>query len=342
MTTPSYTLLENVSLKTRNTFYVTAHAQLFAEVSSVEGLIQLLDSSDIQSLPWLVLGEGSNLLFTRDWPGLVISLNLRGIQILGNQGDTMVIRAEASERWHDLVQWCVERGLRGIENLALIPGTVGAAPIQNIGAYGVELSDVLHRVEVWDRKQKKRYRLTHNECAFAYRNSEFKRQPHRWIVLAVELALSRNKALALDYAGIREEMTALRIDQPDEHDIFEIICRLRRQKLPNPVVAGNAGSFFKNPVVSMEIADILKQEYSALPIYPLNENQSKLSAAWLIERCGWRGFREGDAGVSTQHALVLVNHGNASGGEIWHLAQRIQESVKQRFDVWLEPEPRII
>jgi len=341
-TTSGVRVIENASLTHRNTFNVAAKAAIFGEIDSLEGITQWLDAPEIQSLPRLILGEGSNVLFTRDWPGVVLHLNLHGIKILRGDLDSVFVRAEGGGRWCDLVKWCVERSLHGIENLALIPGTVGAAPIQNIGAYGMELSDTLHKVEVWDFKQKNICTLKNSECAFSYRDSLFKRYPDRYLITAIELHLTRHQPVKLDYGGIQEELNELKIYQPTIHDIFNIVCRLRRKKLPDPAVVGNAGSFFKNPLVATEMAQLLKREYPPLPIYPINDGHAKLSAAWLIERCGWKGFRQGDAGVSAQHALVLVNYRNASGTELWELAQRIQRSVKERFDIWLEPEPRVI
>jgi UDP-N-acetylmuramate dehydrogenase len=240
------------------------------------------------------------------------------------------------------VDWTLARGLAGLENLALIPGLVGAAPIQNIGAYGVEVAECIGVVEAWDRLAGRTVRLERADCEFGYRDSVFKRAPDRWIVTAVELHLSREGAPRLGYAGVREELDAMGFVAPSASDVAEAVRRLRRRKLPDPAVIGNAGSFFKNPLVPAEVAGRLRDEHGDLPVYPAGPGLGKLSAAWLIERCGWRGVREGDAGIAAQHALVLVNHGHASGAELLALARRVAGSVEARFGVRLEPEPRIV
>jgi UDP-N-acetylmuramate dehydrogenase len=239
------------------------------------------------------------------------------------------------------VHWSLGHGFAGLENLVLIPGSVGAAPIQNIGAYGVEVREFVETVEAFDRRAGKLMRLGNADCAFAYRDSVFKREPGRYVVTAAEFLLPRRRELRLDYAGIGEELAAMGLDSPSHAAVADAVMRLRTRKLPNPALIGNAGSFFKNPVVEAALAAELVRANPALPSWPAAEYR-KLSAAWLIESCDFKGLREGDAGVSTQHALVLVNHGNATGAQIWALAQRIQASVKQRFGVMLEPEPLVL
>jgi len=245
--------------------------------------------------------------------------------------------------WHGFVMHTLSLGLCGLENLALIPGTVGAAPIQNIGAYGVEVRDRVHAVEVFERATATTRLLAPDECAFAYRDSAFKREPHRWIVTAVEFTLSRHAPPVLDYAGLRDELAAMAITDPTASQVADAVIRIRRRKLPDPAVLGNAGSFFKNPVVLVAQADALRAAHPTLPVFPGEGDASrKLSAAWLIDACGWKGHRDGDAGVSPEHALVLVNHGSASGAQLLDLARRIAASVHERFGVMLEPEPRIV
>jgi UDP-N-acetylmuramate dehydrogenase len=244
--------------------------------------------------------------------------------------------------WDALVDWTLQRDLRGLENLALIPGQVGAAPIQNIGAYGTEVAESIGYVEAWDRHAGRAVRLARDECAFGYRDSIFKRDAERWIVTAVEFRLSRTAPLRLDYSGVREELSAMGVTGPTAQQVAEAVRRLRRRKLPDPAVIGNAGSFFKNPVVDAAVAGRLLDEHPTAPVFPAGAGHRKLSAAWLIERCGWRGHREGDAGIAAQHALVLVNHGHASGAELLALARSVAHSVEQRFGVRLEPEPRIV
>ena len=337
----AYTLQEDAPLAALNTLRVAATARRLAEVRSAAALQALLDSPAAQG-PVLVLGEGSNVLFAADYPGLVLRPLFADVRVLEDDGATALVRAEAGTSWDRFVDWTLGRGLAGLENLALIPGQVGAAPIQNIGAYGAEVAESIEHVEAWDRTQRRSRRLVRAECGFGYRDSLFKRAPERWIVTAVVFRLSRSAALRLDYAGVREELAAAGVTAPDAQQVAAAVRRLRRRKLPDPAVIGNAGSFFKNPVVAAPVAAQLRAEFAGLPVHPAGAGLAKLSAAWLIEHCGWRGYRDGDAGISAQHALVLVNHGSARGSELLALARRVARSVAERFAVDLEPEPRII
>ncbi len=338
-----YRLAENISLAGRNTFHVNARAELMADVSDTNALGELLSQPWAQFCPLLVLGEGSNLLLAGDVPGLTLSISAANIGIVDDDGDTAVVRADAGVAWNDLVTWTLGAGLMGLENLALIPGTVGACPIQNIGAYGVEVGEYIEAVEAYDRETQRSKRLEKDLCGFAYRDSIFKRESGHWIIYAVEFRLPRQGQLKIDYAGVREELALLGIDTPRAVHVAEAISRIRTRKLPNPALIGNAGSFFKNPMASIALVDQLKIEYPDIPQFPgIDQNTRKLSAAWLIDTAGWKGFRDGDAGVSEQHALVLVNHGTATGQQLLNLARRVAESVQQRFGVTLEPEPRII
>jgi UDP-N-acetylmuramate dehydrogenase len=290
-----------------------------------------------------VLGGGSNLLFAGDAPGPVLAISACDMRVLADHGDFAIVRADAGASWDGFVRWSLAQGLAGLENLALIPGTVGAAPIQNIGAYGVEVRECIHVVEAFERKTGQFQQLDAQACAFAYRDSLFKREPERFVVTAVEFALTRTPALRLDYAGLGDELVAMGIDTPTASQVAEAVCRIRRRKLPDPALLGNAGSFFKNPIVPVAQADALKAQHPALPMFRGNADTTrKLSAAWLIDTCGWKGHREGDAGVADTHALVLVNHGHATGAQLLDLARRIAGSVQERFGVALEPEPRII
>ena len=337
----AYTLQEDAPLAALNTLRVAATARRLAEVHNAAALPELLESQAAQG-PVLVLGEGSNVLFAADYQGLVLRPLFAEVRVLEDNGATALVRAEAGIGWDWLVDWTLGRGLVGLENLALIPGQVGAAPIQNIGAYGTEVAESIEHVEAWDRAQHRGRRLSRAECGFGYRDSIFKRAPERWIVTAVVFRLSRGAALRLDYAGVREELAAAGATAPDAQQVAAAVRRLRLRKLPDPALIGNAGSFFKNPVVAAPVAARLQAEYAGLPVYPAGAGLAKLSAAWLIERCGWRGFREGDAGIAAQHALVLVNHGHASGAQLLALARRVSQSVSERFGVQLEPEPRIV
>jgi UDP-N-acetylmuramate dehydrogenase len=335
------TLLENAPLAAHNTLRVAATARWFVTVRDPAALPALLESPAARG-PVLVLGEGSNVLFAADFPGLVLRPGFADVRVVDDDGDAAIVRAEAGASWDRLVDWTLDRGLGGLENLALIPGCVGAAPIQNIGAYGTEVAASIEHVEAWDRRAGRSERLARDECAFGYRDSTFKRDPERWIVTAVEFRLSRKAPLRLDYAGVREELAAMGVTRPGARQAAEAVRRLRRRKLPDPAVIGNAGSFFKNPLVDAAVARRLLEAHPDAPVFPAGTTHRKLSAAWLIERCGWRGHREGDAGIAAQHALVLVNHGHASGAQLLALARRVAQSVEERFGVRLEPEPRII
>ena len=343
-----YRLVENACLDARNTFGVPARAPLLVEVADAAALPELFGYAMLRDGPVLVLGGGSNLLFAGDPQGAVLALGAQRIRIVEDDGDVAIVRADAGVEWHVLVLWTLGHGLAGLENLALIPGTVGAAPIQNIGAYGIEVRERIHAVEAFERATGTLRRLSAEDCAFAYRDSLFKREPERFVVTAVEFALSRTPALRLDYAGLGDELAAMGVDAAAADAVrpslvAEAVCRIRRRKLPDPAVLGNAGSFFKNPVVPVAQADALKAAHPALPMFRGNDDATrKLSAAWLIDACGWKGHRDGDAGVAATHALVLVNHGHATGAQLLDLARRIAASVQNRFDVALEPEPRIV
>ena len=339
-----YRLVENARLDARNTFGVAARASMLIEVADAAALPELFGYAMLRDGPVLVLGGGSNLLFAGDAPGAVLVLTAQHIEIINDDGDEAIVRADAGVAWHDFVLWTLGHGLCGLENLALIPGTVGAAPIQNIGAYGVEVRDRIRAVHAFDRRDGSFVRIEAADCAFAYRDSLFKHDPDRHIVTAVEFALPRTPELRLDYAGIREELAAMGIEgTPRASQVAEAVIRIRRRKLPDPGVLGNAGSFFKNPIVPAVIADALLVAHPGMPVFRAgSEDTRKLSAAWLIDQCGWKGHRDGDAGVSAEHALVLVNHGHATGLELLDLARRIATSVQDRFGIAIEPEPRII
>jgi UDP-N-acetylmuramate dehydrogenase len=336
-----YTLIENAPLVTRNTLRVAARARLLAEVRDAAKLPELLDFPAVRNGPLLVLGEGSNLLLTKDFDGTVIAMATRGVQV-EQDGEVARIAVAAGERWDDFVRWTLGQGFAGLENLILIPGTVGAAPIQNIGAYGTEVAEFIESVEAWDLDERRVVSLDNASCAFAYRNSLFKREPGRYIVTAVRFALPRAHALRLDYAGIREELARMGVDKPAPFHVAEAVVHLRTRKLPDPAVIGNAGSFFKNPVVEAALGESLKHEHPELVAWPGSDGRWKLSAAWLIEAAGFKGCRDGDAGISNRHALVLVNHGHASGAELWALAQQVIAGVEARFGVRLEPEPVVV
>ncbi|WP_085612117.1 MULTISPECIES: UDP-N-acetylmuramate dehydrogenase [unclassified Pseudomonas] len=328
-----------VSLKPFNTFGVDVRAQLFAEAHSDADVREALAYATSHNLPLLVIGGGSNLLLTADIPALVLRMASRGIRVISDDGNRVVIEAEAGEPWHPFVQHTLAQGFSGLENLSLIPGTVGAAPMQNIGAYGVEIKDVFAGLTALDRQTGELRDFSLEECRFAYRDSVFKQQPGRWLILRVRFALDRVAHLHLEYGPVRQRLTEQGIEQPTPTDVSRAICSIRSEKLPDPAVLGNAGSFFKNPLVSAAVVAQIKAQHPDLVAYAQPDGQMKLAAGWLIERAGWKGFREADAGVHKLQALVLVNYGAATGLQLLDLAQRIQKDISERFNVELEMEP---
>ncbi len=331
---------EHPSLKAFNSFGVEASAGLLLSIESEEDVLSLPALDPRRDL---LLGGGSNILLVNDVPGTVYLNRIRGLEIIGEDGEFAFIEAGAGENWHELVRWTLDQGLCGLENLSLIPGSTGAAPIQNIGAYGVELSSVLHSVTAWDWSKANWTVFNRDECELGYRDSRFRsREPDRYMITSVRLRLPRRFRPHLEYEGLRDELASAGIFVPDAKDVSDAVIRIRKRKLPDPAVCGNAGSFFKNPVVTPERAEELCTRYHALPRWLDDTDQVKLSAAWLIECCGYKGKRVGDAGVSEQHALVLVNHGSASGLEIATLAREIQQAVHQEFGLRLETEPRLV
>lgn len=335
-----YQLAENISLAGRNTFRVPARAAMMADVHRAEVLDELFGFAALRDGPVLVIGEGSNLLFVDDFPGVAICLAMAGCRIVRDDGDSAVVRAEAGMNWNDLVAWTLGRGLCGLENLALIPGTVGAAPIQNIGAYGVELAERFDSLDAVDLDTGERRRFSRADCRFAYRDSVFKAPgSRRWLILSVRLVVSRELEPRLDYGDLRKTLAGAPVSA---RSIADAVIALRRARLPDPAVLGNAGSFFKNPVVDSATVERLRRVHPDLPAWPAGPGLAKLPAAWLIERDGWKGYRDQDAGVHDRHALVLVNHGTATGAELLALARRIRDSVQARFGVRLEPEPVVL
>ena len=337
-----FTLTANASLRARNTLRVDAHAAWLAEVHDTAAIPALLVHPALRDAPPLLLGEGSNVLFAGDVDAAVITLKTRGVEELDGDATAVRYRIAAGEHWDDLVRWTLAQGHAGLENLILIPGSVGAAPMQNIGAYGVEAGEFIEAVDAFDLGERRFVHFTHAECAFAYRDSLFKRNPDRWLITAVTLRLPRTWTPRCEYAGVRDELKRMGVERAAPIHVADAVINLRTRKLPDPNVIGNAGSFFKNPLVPAAQADALRAEHPSLPCWSAADASSKLSAAWLIEACGFKGLREGDAGISNRHALVLVNHGNATGAQLWALAQRVRAGVHARFGVMLEPEPRVI
>lgn len=332
---------KNQSLQAFNTLGIAASARYFTAVHTEEALRAALQSG-IE--PKLVLGGGSNLLLTRDFEGLVIKNAIAGKAIIEETPDYAIISAGAGENWHELVLWCLEHDLGGIENLSLIPGTVGAAPIQNIGAYGVELKDVFHHLEAVEIATGARHIFTKTDCQFGYRSSIFK-EAHRGRYVITKVFLQLQKAphtTHTEYGAIRDTLQAAGIQQPTIQDLSAAVIAIRSSKLPDPARIGNSGSFFKNPEIPAAQFTDLQQRFPHIVSFPGTNGQIKVPAGWLIEQCGWKGFRRGDAGCYDKQALVLVNYGQATGAEIWQLAQDIAESVAAKFGIQLTPEVNVI
>jgi UDP-N-acetylmuramate dehydrogenase len=326
-----------------NTFGIDVAAKLFAEVRDLDDCRALVRDPAFHAERRLILGGGSNVLFRRDFDGLVVHVALRGLDVVREDAAHVWLRAAAGEVWHDVVRWSVERGLGGIENLALIPGLVGAAPIQNIGAYGTEMCDSCEEVATLHLGTGEPGRFPAADCEFGYRDSVFKqREKDRHLVTAVVFRLQKAPSLRLDYGDLRRTLHDMGVTSPTVRDVSAAVVRIRTAKLPDPAVLGNAGSFFKNPVVSAASVARLQAEYPAVPSYRQADGGVKVPAGWLIEQCGWRGKRVGRAGVHERQALVLVNHGGATGSEILDLAQAIQSSVRERFAINLVPEVEIL
>lgn len=332
---------EQVSLKPYNTFGIDVKARYFTQAHDDQEVRLALAQAQQGGVPVLVIGGGSNLLLTRDIDALVLHMASRGRRVLSDDGERIVVEAEAGEPWHPFVQWTLAQGYCGLENLSLIPGTVGAAPMQNVGAYGVEIKDVFVGLTALDRETGELRDFGLAECAFGYRDSLFKRNPGRWLILRVRFALSRTLQAHLDYGPVRQRLAEQGVTEPTAQAISEAICSIRREKLPDPAELGNAESFFKNPVVSAELVERIRAQYPGVVAYPQADGQVKLAAGWLIEQAGWKGHREGDAGVHRLQSLVLVNYGQASGAQMHALARRIQADIFERFGVELEMEPNL-
>ncbi|MCJ8169124.1 UDP-N-acetylmuramate dehydrogenase [Atopomonas sediminilitoris] len=335
---------EAFALSALNTFALPAQAAQYCALSDSSQLPEVLAAQQRSGLALFVLGGGSNLLLTQNLDAFVLHMTTQGKRVLSQQADVVLVEAEAGEAWHPFVLWTLSQGFGGLENLSLIPGTVGAAPVQNIGAYGVEINDRLHSLDAWDCQQEQLVTLNAQDCAFAYRDSCFKREPARWIILRVRFALypAASTPLALEYGPIRQHLSHLDIAQPTPADVSRAVCAIRAEKLPDPRQLANAGSFFKNPLVPAQQALALLAQYPAMPSYPQADGQTKLAAGWLIEQAGWKGYRDGDAGVHANQALVLVNYGSATGAQMKALAQRIQTDIHERFAVALDIEPIVI
>lgn len=346
---------KNISLKPYNTFGIDVSASNFVEVTSTEELKSILSDEQYKQIPKLILGGGSNVLFTKDVDALVIHNLLKGIEVINEDHEHVLIKSGAGVIWNDLVTYCVQRSYAGIENLSLIPGSVGAAPMQNIGAYGVELKETFFELEALNIETGEQKTFTKEECKFGYRESIFKQEVKgKYIITSVTLQLNKKPVYNTSYGAINHELQNMNAEA-NIKTISEAVCNIRRSKLPDPMKIGNAGSFFKNPTIGKDQFDLLVSKYPIMPNYPssnsttrqhLNtstpQHQSyKLAAGWLIEQCGWKGKRVGNTGAHKDQALVLVNYGNATGEEIILLAKQIQLSVKEKFGVDILPEVNV-
>ena len=344
---------KNISIKEYNSFGISAYVNLFAKFNSVDELSELLEldqrTTDRQQRSTLILGGGSNILFTKNYEGLVLKNELKGIRIIKEDEQHVYIQAGAGENWHRFVMYCIQHELAGVENLSLIPGNIGASPMQNIGAYGVEIKDVFYSLEAYHIRDKQIVNFTLNDCGFGYRESVFKRKfKDEFVILNVTYRLNRIPQFHVSYGAIGQELEKMGVHDLSIQAVSQAVINIRSSKLPDPAVIGNAGSFFKNPEISGHEFQNLKQMFPAIVGYDLANGNVKLAAGWLIEQCGppghasWKGYRKGDAGCHEKQALVLVNYGNATGSEIYDLSEDILQTVKAKFGVDLEREVNII
>ena len=338
----SLVIQENKSLKGYNTFGIEAFARYFVQIESEDQLSELFSIERFTSIPKLILGGGSNILFTKDYDGLVVFINIKGITHDIN-GDFVQVTAGAGEVWNDLVQYCVVRDFAGIENLSLIPGTAGAAPVQNIGAYGVELKDVFHSCLAFDMHTKDFKFFKKEDCKFGYRDSLFKSiEKEKYIISSIALDLSTIPNINTSYGAIEEELQKQNIHSPTIKDVSDVVSKIRVSKLPDPSTIGNSGSFFKNPIVDVNFFVQVQSDFVDIVHYPINKNGIKIAAGWLIEQCGWKGVKDGNTGTWKNQALVLVNHGGAEGSEVYEFSERIIASVYSKFGIVLEREVNVI
>ena len=337
-------ILENISIKSFNSFGIDVKARYFSGFTSAEALTKLITGSPLVSAaPLFILGGGSNILFTKDFDGLLLKNELKGIELVKEDADYYYVKAYAGENWHGFVSYCIEKGYAGLENLSLIPGNVGASPMQNIGAYGVEVKDVFYQLEAYNLNDKSTQVFGLTDCSFDYRDSVFKNKyKGQFVILSVTFKLNKQPAFNTRYGAIEQELIKMQVTELSIKAISEAVIRIRSSKLPDPARIGNAGSFFKNPVIAQTQFDQLKLSYPTITGFPVANGKIKMAAGWLIEQCGWKGYRKGDAGCYEKQSLVLVNYHNATGSDILTLSQEIIESVMQKFNIVLEKEVNIV
>jgi UDP-N-acetylmuramate dehydrogenase len=338
------TIRENVDLQSLNTFGIKVSASRFVTIKSTEEARTLFQSPIFKNSKHLILGGGSNVLFTKDFDGLVVKVELRGIDIVSENENTLTLKVASGEVWHQFVSYCVERNLGGVENLSLIPGTIGAAPIQNIGAYGVEIRSILTYVEAIEINTGAIRMFSNAECKFGYRDSIFKQhEKGKYLISSITLTLTkRNHQFNTSYGAIEETLKQQGVTEPTVKSISDAVTHIRKSKLPDPQVVGNAGSFFKNPTIENKLYESIKKDYPTFPSFPSGDGHVKIPAAWLIEQCGWKGKTFDHIGVHKNQALVLVNYGGGDGKKIWQLALDIKASVEQKFNIVLQPEVNVI
>ena len=333
---------QNKSLKNYNTFGLDVNADYFTSVNSIEDLISVLRDNRFLDLPKMFLGGGSNVLLTKDYHGLIIHNCLKGIEVVNQDAENVFVEAASGEVWHDFVLYCIDKGYGGVENLSLIPGSVGAGPMQNIGAYGVEMKDVFFELEALNLNTLQIEKFSNADCKFGYRESVFKNEKKgQYFITSVTFQLSLNPKINTTYGAIQQQLSTMNVAHPTIKNVSDAVIAIRSSKLPNPAVLGNSGSFFKNPEITTDEYERLKNEFPNVVAYPTG-NGFKLAAGWLIEQCGWKGKVVGNCGSHKDQALVLVNYGNATGDEIYQLALSIQNSVFDKFQVRIVPEVNII
>lgn len=333
---------QNISLKPYNTFGIDVQAKYFASFQSIDELKEFINYKQTANRK-LVLGGGSNILFTKNYNGLILKNDIKGIELIKEDEHYVYVRVGAGENWHQFVLYCLQYNFAGVENLSLIPGNVGASPMQNIGAYGVEIKDVFYDLEALHIKDKRLHTFSLNDCEFGYRESVFKKKyKDQFVITSVTFRLHKQPAFNTSYGAINKELESMGVNQLSIQAISQAVINIRSSKLPDWKIIGNAGSFFKNPIIKDQQFQKLKKNFPGIIAFPSTKGFTKLAAGWLIEQCGWKGHREGDAGCYPKQALVIVNYGNAKGEEIYNLSKKIIQSVKHKFGVQLEREVNLV
>ena len=336
-------IIENYPLLKLNTFGIDIKAKYFTSINTINELIEVTKTNVFKDLELLILGGGSNILFTKDFDGLVILNNIKGKEIIDQNQQSIFLKIGAGENWHELVMYCVDNGWGGIENLSLIPGNTGTAPMQNIGAYGVEIKETFVELEALEISSGKIVKFNNSDCEFGYRESVFKnKMKNQYIILNITLELKKNPVLNINYGDVKAILESQNIKNPDIKEVSNAIISIRQSKLPDPKKIGNSGSFFKNPIVSLNLLELIKKKYPNVVNYEINENEFKIAAGWLIERAGWKGKKFNNYGIHEKQALVLVNYGLANGMEIFELSEKIILDIKDKFGIKLEREVNII